>query len=116
MNGIVILTSLLACIWLSWYITRRFVLFAMEQQLLDVPNARSSHSVVTPRGGGVSFVFVTLGSSLVLLLLRHVSFLPGIALLSGGAIAFVGYLDDRHSLSIKSRLLVQICGSAIAIY
>jgi Fuc2NAc and GlcNAc transferase len=115
-NAMVILTSLLACVWLSWYITRRFVLFAMEQQLLDVPNSRSSHTVITPRGGGVSFVVVLLGATIVLTLLHRIPFLLGVGLLTGGFVALVGYLDDRRGMSIRTRLMVQLCASAVAIY
>ena len=116
MNAMVILTSLLACVWMSWYITRRFVLFAMEQQLLDVPNARSSHSVVTPRGGGVSFVVVLLGTTIVLTLLHRIPMTLAVGLLAGGVVAAVGYVDDCRGLSIKSRLVVQLCASLVVIY
>ena len=30
--------------------------YALSRSLLDIPNARSSHSVPTPRGGGVAIV------------------------------------------------------------
>lgn len=30
--------------------------YALARSLMDVPNARSSHSVPTPRGGGVAIV------------------------------------------------------------
>ena len=102
--------------WLSWYITRRFVLFAMEQQLLDIPNSRSSHSVVTPRGGGISFVVVLLGSTIALALLHRISFTFAVGILAGGIVAYVGYLDDCHGLSIKARLIVQLVASAVAVY
>src|ERR1700722_14345669 len=111
----VILTSLLACVWMSWYITRRFVLFAMERQLLDVPNVRSSHTVVTPRGGGVSFILVLLGATIALTLLHPISMTLAAGLLAGGIVSAVGYLDDCRGLSIKARLAVQLCASVVVI-
>ena len=30
--------------------------YALARSLMDIPNARSSHSVPTPRGGGVAIV------------------------------------------------------------
>lgn len=116
MNAMLIGTCLLACIWLSWYITRRFVLFAMEQQLVDVPNGRSSHRYVTPRGGGVSFVCVMLGATIALFLLNRIPWMPTLALLSGFAVALVGFLDDRSELPILTRLFVHLSSSAVAIF
>ena len=34
--------------------------YALHRGMLDVPNARSSHTVPTPRGGGVAIVAVAL--------------------------------------------------------
>ena len=31
--------------------------YALSRSLMDIPNARSSHSVPTPRGGGVAIVW-----------------------------------------------------------
>ena len=44
----------LTALWL----TGRFRRYALAQSLLDVPNARSSHAVATPRGGGVAIVLI----------------------------------------------------------
>ncbi|MEG0869600.1 MAG: glycosyl transferase, partial [Hafnia sp.] len=38
--------------FLTWALRR----YALARSLIDVPNARSSHSVPTPRGGGVAIV------------------------------------------------------------
>ena len=37
----------------------------MAQDLLDIPNNRSSHTVPTPRGGGLAIVIVLLLSGVV---------------------------------------------------
>ena len=31
---------------------------AIKKKILDIPNARSSHDVPTPRGGGIALAFV----------------------------------------------------------
>lgn len=31
--------------------------YALARSIIDIPNARSSHSVPTPRGGGIAIVF-----------------------------------------------------------
>ena len=67
------------------------LLFVLAPQLrrlpLDQPNSRSSHSLPTPRGGGVAFVLV--GSAFVAFL---GSWLPLFCL----PLALVGFLDDRY--------------------
>jgi len=114
MNSLAMLASFLACIWLSWYITRRFVLFALERRLVDVPNERSSHSRVTPRGGGISFVILFLIVTAVLGLFCDLPIRFMTAILAGAGVAWVGYLDDCHGLSIKVRLLVQLAVTSTA--
>jgi Fuc2NAc and GlcNAc transferase len=115
MKAMLIGTCLATCLWLAWYITRRFVLFAMEQRLLDIPNARSSHKQATPRGGGISFVLVVLGATTALFVVHRIPAAYAVALLSGTAVAFVGFLDDRHGMPILPRLFVHLSTSAIAI-
>ena len=70
--------------------------FLVRHGVMDLPNARSSHAVPVPRGGGVGIVLVFL-SAVVWILLRQV--IPAKlawALIGGGlAIAIVGFLDDR---------------------
>lgn len=86
---------------------------ALARGLLDVPNARSSHSVVTPRGGGISMVFAIASASLVLLVLGELSLDLFAALIGGGsAVAAIGFMDDRRPVPAKLRLAVHI-GAAI---
>lgn len=119
MNYLGIIASFLACTWLSWYMTGRFVTFALEKQLVDVPNERSSHSRVTPRGGGVSFVVLFLVTVAMLGMLRGFPLsLPMqsvAALFTGAGVALVGYLDDCHGVSIKLRLLVELAVTAVTL-
>ena len=71
----------------------------LSRRLLDQPNARSSHKLPTPRGGGVAFVLV--GSIAVALL---GSWLPLFCL----PLALVGFLDDRHNLPAGLRYGAQL--------
>ena len=115
MKTLIVLASLLACGWLSWYVTRRFLWFALEKQFLDRPNHRSSHSIPTPRGGGISFVLVFLLATLALAAVQLLSPLEAVGLFAGGVIAGVGYRDDQASLSVRLRLLVQLAVAAVAL-
>ena len=42
----------MAAFAVAWWLTGRFRRYAVARSLLDVPNARSSHAIATPRGGG----------------------------------------------------------------
>lgn len=102
---------------LSWLGTGFVRRFAVSRRILDVPNARSSHDVPTPRGGGVVFT--------VLFLLALVGFLTAslphpnlwIALLGGGIlVASVGGLDDYRELPSFVRLVLYAVAAGWAAY
>jgi UDP-N-acetylmuramyl pentapeptide phosphotransferase/UDP-N-acetylglucosamine-1-phosphate transferase len=68
----------------AWRLTGHMLRYALAQRLLDVPNARSSHSVVTPRGGGVAIVIGTLVAFLVAGQLRLIPWPIVLGLVGGG--------------------------------
>ncbi len=90
--------------------------YALARSLMDVPNARSSHSVPTPRGGGVAIVLSFLAA---LPLLAVVGVLPWPvlwALMGAGAwVAVVGFLDDHGHIAARWRLLAHFIGVAWAL-
>jgi Fuc2NAc and GlcNAc transferase len=47
---------LLVCFILSLLLTGIYRKFALKKAILDIPNDRSSHTVPTPRGGGLAIV------------------------------------------------------------
>lgn len=86
--------------------------------MLDIPNARSSHTQPTPRGGGLGIVIGVLIGAWALFISRMLGLpLKGIAALSvgGGMVALVGWLDDIYRLPYRVRLVVQAISSAIII-
>ena len=107
---------LFGCFLLSWYLSRRLVVLAPRFGLLDRPNERSSHSVPTPRGGGLAIVLVVLlGGALghTHWQLLDTTLLVGLGL--AGLIGVVGFLDDRYQLSVAWRLLSVLGASLIAL-
>jgi Fuc2NAc and GlcNAc transferase len=81
--------------------------FAIRRQMFDVPSARSSHSVPTPRGGGLAIVATTLIAAAALAGTGAAA--PHLSLclwLAGGVVAAVGWLDDRMSVAARWRLAV----------
>ncbi|NNE83111.1 MAG: UDP-N-acetylmuramyl pentapeptide phosphotransferase [Alphaproteobacteria bacterium] len=105
---------------LSWALiglTRRALL---RHQLLDHPNERSSHTLATPRGGGLGLLAVLLPAWVLLTYLAPSQAGSGeIArwLIPGGALLLAGvsFLDDLRGLSQTIRLLVQAIGVITAV-
>lgn len=91
--------------------------YALAKNIIDVPNARSSHTIPTPRGGGVAIVISFL---VILPILAFSDFLiwPVVwALLGSGAIiAALGFLDDHGHIAARWRLLGHFIASIWALY
>jgi len=80
--------------------------YALARSLMDVPNGRSSHSVPTPRGGGVAIVVSFLLALLLMAGMGLVAWPLAWALLGAGAgIAVLGFLDDHGHIAARWRLL-----------
>jgi Fuc2NAc and GlcNAc transferase len=88
---------------------------ALAQGRLDVPGQRSSHSVPTPRGGGVGIVISASAGFLVLAALHRLPVPTLLGLLGGIPIAIVGYVDDRKSTLPIVRLIVHLGSAAWAL-
>lgn len=90
--------------------------YALATQLLDIPNARSSHKRPTPRGGGLSFVLLFCTALLSGLSMRLVQPHFTFAIVLGGAlVAVLGFIDDRRGLSAKLRLLGHFIAALFAL-
>lgn len=89
--------------------------YLTKKAFLDIPNERSSHTKVTPRGGGIGVVFGILVGSLVAYFLDlsvpHFTFFIGF-----GLIAFTSFLDDRKSLPVYIRLSAHLTAMVLVIY
>lgn len=86
---------------------RLLIGYAVKQGLVDIPNARSSHDVPTPRGGGMGLL-LAIGVGVLIAAFWALS-LPNWSLWVGGLIiAVVGYIDDRQTLPVSIRLTIQV--------
>lgn len=83
---------------------------ADKYNIIDHPNERSSHSIITIRGGGIIFIFASL-----VLLARHFTefYLPLTGVIIIGIISF---LDDIYTLPNKLRLAVHIIAVSLMFY
>lgn len=105
---------LAAVVVLAWFLTGQLRRYAISRRLLDVPNARSSHQVATPRGGGGAIV---LAATLGLAWWSWVSHAPDLAgvLVGGLFVAAVGFADDHRHVAPGIRLLVHAAAAMLAV-
>lgn len=109
---VVLLTALVS--WALTGLVRRYA----ECRLLDVPNARSSHQVATPRGGGLAIV-VAFVVAMLALAMGGVLAWPlavGALIVPGLLVALIGFLDDHGHVPAGWRLLVHVAAAAIALW
>jgi UDP-N-acetylmuramyl pentapeptide phosphotransferase/UDP-N-acetylglucosamine-1-phosphate transferase len=119
-----LITFLLSLLTTGW-VKQRF-----RQNLLDIPNDRSSHSQPTPRGGGLGFIIAFAAYTiLVLILSSFFSKIFPITILQITELklilniwliltplAIIGILDDKHNLPARIRYLVQLAAAGIALF
>lgn len=95
----------------NYFLTMWFISYARQKQITDIPTHRSSHTVPTPRGGGIGFVITTLSLLLLYSIFVRIEssghiWVLVIALIM---ISILGLADDKDGLSKKVRFLVQFC-------
>ena len=91
--------------------------YAISKNLMDIPNERSSHSIPTPRGGGVSIVVTFLIGLLFLWATSLLKDMTFIALFGAGlGIAITGFIDDHGHIAARWRLLAHFGVSGWLIY
>lgn len=80
--------------------------YALGRSMLDVPGARSSHRVPTPRGGGIAIVVSYLTCAIWLGLTGQEGDWTWLAISGAGLItALIGFLDDHGHVAARWRLL-----------
>ena len=111
MNNLLFFSIVVVVSFLLTELIRRYTL---KKNLIDTPNDRSSHTVPTPRGGGLSIVVI------FLIAISFVDSLPSdifIALIGSGVIiAAIGFWDDHSHVPAKWRLLVHFTASFWVLY
>lgn len=98
---------------LTWALRR----YALARSIIDIPNARSSHSVPTPRGGGVAIVVTFLLALLLLGAVDLIGYRLMWALLGAGAVvSILGFLDDHGHIAARWRLLGHFVAAIWALF
>jgi UDP-N-acetylmuramyl pentapeptide phosphotransferase/UDP-N-acetylglucosamine-1-phosphate transferase len=113
-----------ALFWSAWFVaavavaaaaTARLIGWAGMLGVVDRPNARSSHTKVTPRGGGLAIVAVTLLAALAAAMLYPAAAARLAAVVIPAlAIAAVSWIDDVRTLKNRVRFSVHLAAAAAA--
>ncbi|TWC21859.1 Fuc2NAc and GlcNAc transferase [Pseudomonas sp. SJZ085] len=102
---------------LSLFLTGALRKYALARSIIDIPNTRSSHTVPTPRGGGVAIVISFLLALPVLAVTGSMGWAAMWAMLGAGSgIAILGFLDDHGHIAARWRLLGHFAASIWALY
>lgn len=102
---------------LTFLLTGGIRLYALDKKLIDIPNDRSSHTIPTPRGGGVAFVIGFLLCAWYCRVIRIIEFWPFVGFFCIGlGAAILGFIDDSISLSPRVRLLWHFIFCGLALY
>ena len=86
----------------TWIVLRQ----ARRMGLMQVPNARSSHTIPTPSGGGIGIVAGGVVAGLPVALLLPMPTMP--VIVASVLLALVGFIDDRTPLAPRWRLGAQV--------
>jgi Fuc2NAc and GlcNAc transferase len=112
-GGLVLCSAWLIALLLTSAVRR----YALRRALLDIPNERSSHTVPTPRGGGLA-IAAALALGLAALGVSGIVQLNVMwALLGGGAmVAGIGWIDDHRHVAPRWRVSVHALAALWALY
>lgn len=101
----------------SWALTGCLRQYALSRRLMDVPNERSSHSVATPRGGGLAIVLSFMAALPLFPWVGWLTIHSAIGMSGAGAlVAWIGFMDDHDHIPARWRLLAHFVAAAWGLY
>jgi len=116
LNNIIIVFILIVVFILSFGMTYLVKQFALNKNIIDTPNLRSSHTVPTPCGGGLAIVLAFYSAVLVFYFIGLLQDSVLIGLLGLASIAIIGLIDDHQPIPARYRLMVHFVAAVWACY
>ncbi len=96
--------SFFGALMLTYFVMK----WALKKAILDIPNDRSSHTMPTPRGGGLAFFVIWYILISILFFQKQIDDNLYYALLCFIPIGIVSIIDDIKNISPSIRLFVQV--------
>ena len=91
---------------LSWSLTK-LLIKPFKKIIPDIPNKMSSHNLIKPRGGGLSFLLTNLITSNIFNQVNFLSLIP---------LSLTGFADDFLNISRSFRLVIQLTTSLFILF
>jgi len=101
---------------LSFVLTYLIKSIATKHKILDIPNERSLHIDITPKGGGLAIVICWYLGITILFYFGKIERSLFLALMSGILLAAVSLIDDVVGLKPVFRLFIHFCTAFAAFY
>lgn len=107
----------IAILLLSFLSIRLFINIAPKLGFVDIPNERSSHKDITPRGAGIVFGLLFILGTLIYEINTRQNITNLYVILFAIFIVYItGLIDDKKEISAKTKFLFIIAASIIAFY
>ena len=106
----------LASLVISLAVVRGAIAYAHRRGMMDLPGQRRSHTIPTPRGGGIGIVvaaLVTLPAALGLLPGAWPAPVVAAFVVATISVAAVGWWDDHHPLPVLPRFGIQLLSALL---
>lgn len=114
MKSILLLTFSLIIV--SFILTWIILKFSLKKNILDVPNERSSHTLPTPKGGGLAIVVSWYIGITFLFLTESLNRNLYFALLCGILLAIISLIDDLYDIKPSIRLIAQTTVAVVSLF
>ena len=86
--------------------------YALSRKLLDIPNQRSSHTLPTPRGGGLAIVLAFIFAMLLMFFMQHQDAKILTVFISTLLVAGIGFCDDHGHVPARWRFLTHLLAAS----
>lgn len=110
------LGMVLAALVIAMVVVRGAIAYAHRRGMMDMPGQRRSHTIPTPRGGGIGIVVAVLLTMPASLLMLPGAMAPVVVVALAVAtvlVAAVGWWDDHRSLPILPRFAIQLLSAGL---
>ena len=117
LSGALFILFLLMVVLISYFMTGFVRKYSITHAVIDVPNARSSHDVPTPTGGGIAIVLALSASMIIFYFTGYFSLPLLLAIGVGGVlIAIIGWIDDHGHIHAGWRIILYLLIVLWALY